>query len=142
MMKHKIVRIVIFVLETFIALTAIVSGVAILTGGLQMPLELLRSTPFSDYTIPGLLLVIVVGGSSLVAAAMVFIHREFVVLLSVAAGLIMAGWITVQVAMLGLVSWLQVLYFVLGVLIFGLATYLWIAEYHSHYLQTRPISHT
>jgi hypothetical protein len=142
MMKHKIVHIVIFVLEAFIALTAIVSGVAILTGGLQMPLELLRSTPFSDYTIPGLLLAIVVGGSSLVAATTVFIHREFVVLLSVAAGLIMAGWITVQVAMLGLVSWLQVLYFVLGVLIFGLAAYLWIAEYHSHYLQTRHVSHT
>jgi hypothetical protein len=142
MMKHKIVRIVIFVLEAFIALTAIVSGVAILTGELQMPLELLRSTPFSDYTIPGLLLAIVVGGSSLVAAATVFIHREFAVLLSVAAGPNMAGWITVQVAMLGLVLWLQVLYFVLGVLIFGLATYLWIAEYHSHYLQTRHISHT
>jgi hypothetical protein len=48
---------------------------------------------------------------------------------------------TVQVAMLGLVLWLQVLYFVLGVLIFGLAAYLWIAEYRSHYLQTRHVSH-
>ncbi len=36
----------------------------------------MAGTPFSDYTIPGLVLVIVVGGSALLAAATVFIHDE------------------------------------------------------------------
>jgi hypothetical protein len=35
----------------------------------------LAGTPFSDYTIPGLLLAMVVGGSALLAATTVFIHR-------------------------------------------------------------------
>jgi hypothetical protein len=77
------------------------NGVLIEVGGRgQFPLEWLHNTPFSDYTIPALVLAIVVGGSSLIAAVTVFTGREVGVLTSVAAGLIMAGWIVVEVVML------------------------------------------
>ncbi len=92
-MKHNIVRITLFVLEAFAALGAVAGGLALLAGVIQFPLEQLQGTPFRDYTIPGLILVIVVGGSSLVATATVFLHREVAVLSSAAAGLIFAGWI-------------------------------------------------
>ena len=87
-----------------------------------------------------LLLAIAVGGSSLIAAATVFMHREFAVLLSVAASLIMAGYEVVEVAMIQQLSWLQVFYFVLGLVVFGLAAYLWSAEYSGHHFQTRHVS--
>jgi len=50
------VRVTLIVLEAFIALTATITGMAVLINGpdvIQMPLvEWLRNTPFSDYTIP------------------------------------------------------------------------------------------
>jgi hypothetical protein len=153
-MKHKLVRIAIGVLEAFIALSTIGGGIVLLAGTYQhgvlieaggrgqFPLEWLHNTPFSDYTIPALVLAIVVGGSSLIAAVTVFTGREVGVLTSVAAGLIMAGWLVVEVVMLKQgVSWIEGLYFGLGLLISGLATYLWMAEHRRHHLQIRHICH-
>jgi hypothetical protein len=76
-------------------------GVLIEAGGRgQFPLEWLLNTPFSDYTIPALILAIGVGGSSLLAVVMVFTGRAVGVLASIVAGLIMAGYIVVEVVML------------------------------------------
>jgi hypothetical protein len=153
-MKHKLVRISIGVPEGFIALSAIGGGILMLAGTYQdgvlieaggrgqFPLEWLQNTPFSDYTIPALALAIGVGGSSLLAAVTVFTGREVGVLASVAAGLITAGYIVVEVVTLKQgVSWIEGLYCGLGLLISGLATYLWTAEYGRHHLQVRHIRH-
>jgi hypothetical protein len=72
-------------------MTAVIDGMALVAGVKWFAVGLLQGTPFSDYTIPGLVLAIVVGGSMLVAAATVFIQREVAVLISVVAGLIMTG---------------------------------------------------
>jgi hypothetical protein len=152
MMKHKLVRIAIGVPEAFIALSAIGGGIVLLAGTYkdgvlieaggrgQFPLEWLQNTPFSDYTIPALILAISVGGSSLIAAVLVFTGREEGVLGSLVAGLIMAGFIVGEVVMLKQgVSWIEGLYFGLGLLISGLATSLWMIEHRAHHLQ---IKHT
>lgn len=91
-MKHTLVRIALVVVEALVALSAIAGGLWLVAGRSGLPLAWLAGTPFSDYTIPGLVLVIVVGGSALLAAATVFIHREWAVLISVLAGLLMAGY--------------------------------------------------
>ena len=116
-------------------------GVLIEAGGRgQFPLEWLQHTPFNDYTIPALILAIGVGGSSLIAAFMIFTGREEGVLASEAAGLIMAGYIVVEVVMLRQgASWNEGLYLGLGLLISGLAAYLWRAEHRGHRLQIRHI---
>lgn len=154
-MKHKLERIAIGVLAAFIALSAIGGGIALLLGtyqhgvlveagtGAQFPIEWLRNTPFSDYTIPALVLAIVVGGSSLIATVTIFTGREVGVLASMAAGLIMAGYIVMEVVMLKQVppgpTRVEGLYFGLGLVVFGLATYLWMAEDRRHHFQTRHI---
>jgi len=73
-LKHKLVRIVIGVPAAFNALSAIGGGIALLAGTskdgvlieaggqARFPLEWLQDTPFSDYTIPALILTIGVGG--------------------------------------------------------------------------------
>jgi hypothetical protein len=91
-LKHNVIRIALVVIEGFIGLSAIQGGIGLLRGAYPVPVAWLAGTPFSDYTIPGLVLVIVVGGSALLAAATVFIHREWAVLVSVLAGLLMAGY--------------------------------------------------
>ena len=74
-MKHRLVRIAIGVPAAFNALSTIAGGIVMLAGTYQdgvlieaggrgqFPLEWLQHTPFSDYTIPGLILAIGVGGS-------------------------------------------------------------------------------
>jgi hypothetical protein len=151
-MKHTLIRIAIGVPEACIALSAIGGGIVLLLGTYQddvlieaggrgqFPLEWLQHTPFSDYTIPALILAIGVGGSSLIAAGTVFTGREVGVLASMAAGIILAGYIVVEIVMLKQgVSWTLGLYFGLGLLISGLATYLWKAEHRAHRLQIRHI---
>ncbi len=151
-MKHTLIRIAIGVPEAFTALSAIGGGIVLLLGTYQdgvlreaggrgqFPLEWLHNTPFSDYTIPALILAIGVGGSSLIAAVLVFTGREEGELASVVAGLIMAGFTVVEVVMLRQgVSWIEGLYFGLGLLISGLAAYLWKAEHRGHRLQIRHI---
>jgi hypothetical protein len=150
-MKHKAIRIALVIIEAFIGLGAIGGGIAILTGAFDqwLPIAWLQGTPFSDYTIPGLILLIVIGGGMLLAAATILIQREWAVLLSAAMGLVMIGFEVFEVAIVDshaeaiipstLVQ--QALMSVLGLIIFGLAAYLWISEYREHHLPSSPVSH-
>jgi hypothetical protein len=141
-MKHQFVRITLFVLEMLAVLAVVDVGLGLVTRVIRFPLEQLQGTPFSDYTIPGLILAIVVGGSLLVAAVTVLVQRELAVLCSVAAGLIFVGWIIGAVMLLGpfALAW-QIPFLVWGLTIFGLASYLWMSEYREHHFPTRPVSH-
>jgi hypothetical protein len=150
-MKHKGIRITLAIIEALIGLGAIGGGIAILIGAFDqwLPLAWLQGTPFSDYTIPGLTLAIVVGGGMLLAAATVFIQREVTVLLSAAMGLIMIGFEVVEVAIVDRYEQAlipstvvqQVLFSVLGLVIFGLAAYLWMTEYRSQHIPIRHARH-
>jgi len=144
-MRHKPIRIAIGAMETCIALSAIGGGIALLLGTYQdgvlieaggnarFPLEWLRNTPLSDYTLPALLLTIGVGGSSLLAVVLVWTSSEMGAFASMMAGLVLAGYIVVEVVLLGQgISWIESLYFELGLLITGLATYLWATEFRRH----------
>ena len=145
---HAGVRIALLALETFIVVGAIDGGMALLRGAFDqvVSVDWLAGTPFSDYTLPALVLVIVVGGSALLAAATVFIDREWAVLLSVLAGLVMAGFLVVEAISLDskvgdalpIVLVMQILYFVPGLAIVGLAGSLWMREYRAHHVHVRP----
>jgi hypothetical protein len=151
-MKHEVIRMALLVVAAFIATSAIEGGVAVLGGvvfGYKLPLSWLADTPFSDYTIPGLTLAIVVGGSALLAAATVFIHREWAVLVSVVAGVVMAGYLIVEIVSidsklgddLPTALAVQLFYFVLGLALIGLGGYLWRREYRGQHFHLRHASH-
>jgi hypothetical protein len=94
-------------------------------------------------------LLLVVGGGMLLGAATQFIRREWAVLLSAALGLMLLGWEIVEVAIIDRYAQAvipstivqQVLFTVLGLVIFGLAASLWLTEYRGHSLLTRHASH-
>jgi hypothetical protein len=135
--EHKPIRITIGILAAFIALTAGAGGIAILTGIDPFPPEWLEGTPFPTYTIPALLLSVAVGGSSLVAALALFTGRAIDTIISITAGLIMAGYIVVEVLILNDgqagPSQIEVFYFALGLVMAALAAYLWMVERrHQH----------
>lgn len=93
-MSHKGVRLALVVLELFVVVSAIAGGIALLRGTFiqGIPVAWLAGTPFSDYTVPGLVLAVVIAGGMILAAAMVFIHREWAVLISVVAGMFLSGF--------------------------------------------------
>ena len=84
----------------------------------------------------------------LLTAATVFIQREWAVLLSAAMGLIMIGFEIFEVVIVDrytdaiIPSTLaqQGLMSGLGLVIFGLATYLWMSEYRQHHIGTASLS--
>lgn len=114
-------RVALAVLEIFVGLGAVAGGVAVATNAIGLPEYLLRGSPFGSYLVPGLVLSFVVGGSQLVAVAAVMRRHALGALASALAGLILVGWMVVQVAIIGLGSLLQVFYLVLGMLIIVLA---------------------
>jgi hypothetical protein len=134
-MKYKRLRIALGVLTGFIALKAVGGGLAVLTGaeGSRFPLEWLRGSPFKDYTVPALELMIAVGGSSLVACVTVVTSRKVGGLTSMLAGLFLMGHIAAEVLILKQVhpgpTVTEVVYFGLGLIIFLLAAFLWGAEH-------------
>jgi hypothetical protein len=123
-------RVVLFVLDAFVALTAIGGGVAIVTGADRFPPEWLRGSPFNDYALPGLILAAVVGASAAVAAAATWRWPRLAAQASLVAGAILAGWVTGEVVLLNQNgaatsprSPVEVFYFVVGLimLLLGIA---------------------
>ena len=138
-MQHKSVRITLVVIEIFVGVWAVIGGVGLVTGTiafLQMPVKYLQGTPFSDYTVPGLLLLFVVGGSYLFAAATILTGREVGILASALAGLMLVGFEAVEVAIIDRDAATlptavpqQIMMTVLALTCFGLAAFLWRKEY-------------
>jgi hypothetical protein len=129
-MRTRGVRTALVILDLFAGVSAIVGAVGLVVGYMHIPLSELSGTPFADFTVPALLLGIVVGGSALAAAIALSGLGWIAPLASAGAGSIMVGWMTVEVAMLGLVIWVQAAYFVVGLLMIGLAVLLMQAESH------------
>lgn len=130
-MGERGIRITLIVVDLFAAVSAIVGAIGLLVGFMNIPVSVLHGTPFADFTVPAMLLGIVVGGSALVAAAIaLFGPQRFEALASAGAGCVMVGWMTVEVAMIGLAIWVQAAYFAVGLLMIGLAGLLLVAESH------------
>src|SRR5579859_306047 len=97
---------------------------------MNIPVTVLSGTPFTDFTVPALLLGPVVGGSALAAAIIAaYGPRRFDALASAAAGGITVGYLTVEIAMIGLGAWPQVVWLLVGLVMIGLAALLWRAEH-------------
>lgn len=118
MESKRLQRPALIALELFSAITAIGGAIALLGGWITYPLDWLQGSPFSDYTIPALLLLLVVGGSQIVAAGALLQRRDWAAAAGILAGVIMAGWIAVEVAIVGsqagLMRTLQITYLVVG----------------------------
>ncbi len=128
-MRVRTVRITVVVVNLFAAVSAIAGAIGLVVGYMKIPLSVLETTPFADFTIPALLLGCVVGGSALVAAAIALFGPHRIVLFgwwaeplaALVAGCIMVGWMSIEFALIGLGLWVQVVYFVVGLGMIGLA---------------------
>jgi hypothetical protein len=108
-------------LNIFLALTAIPGGFCLLTGIAAPPVDELKGSIFTDYTIPGLALMIIVGGSALLASILLIRKYKYAVFYSAIVGLIIMVFEFVEILAIGSPSGaglvMQIIYFALGVVI-------------------------
>lgn len=106
-------------LHLFVAVTAIPPGVAMVISPsgalLRLPGDLLDTTPFGTFFVPGVLLAFVVGGMA-VAAWVAWLRRDARFgRVSLFAGATLVGWLLVQLLLIRSLHWLHVVYLGVGV---------------------------
>ncbi len=121
----KSIRMLLIVLNIFLALTAIGGGIQLLAGIYVPPVEMLNGSIFKDFTIPGLALGLVVGGSA-VAAAVLWIRKNPLALVaSIAAGLIIMFFEFVEMLVIGSpfgpARFMQIFYFGMGTVLISVS---------------------
>jgi hypothetical protein len=91
-------------LEALIAIGAVFGGRALIrdAAGFGLKEEWLRFGVFTDYTLPGAILIVAVGGSMLAAAVVALFHSPAAFPAATAAGITLLGFLMVETAMIGL----------------------------------------
>ena len=102
----------------FLGVTALIGAIPLIIDSsgalLRMPLSLLEPSPFSDYLIPGIILL--VSDGLLDFLVLIFVLRRvsrygwWVVL----QGCVLFGWITIEVVMIRAVFWAHYVYWALA----------------------------
>lgn len=113
------------VVSVFNALSALGGGIGmVIADGLSMPRSLLADTPFTTFTVPGLILALVVGGTQAAAAWQLLTRRGSALLWSAVAGFGMLIWIVAEVGFIHALVWAHLVYTATGlvqlVLVFAL----------------------
>ena len=109
-----------WVLQSLIGIGAVICGALLIIGPdgryLQMPIDMLSKSPFRNFLIPGLILFLVNGVGNVVSAVLCFKMHRIAGFGGMFFGFGLIIWLFVQINMIGGGSWLQYLYFVLGIL--------------------------
>ncbi len=119
--KKQTMRPLLFFLLVFAGSTSFVSGLMMISSpdgsNLNLTLSLLEGTPFDNYLIPGIILAFIVGGINLAAVALNLQRHKARYSWAQAGGVVLGGWIIVQMILINTVHWLHFIFLGLGVLI-------------------------
>jgi hypothetical protein len=117
--KNKFITYTLGVLQIFIGITAVLGGFSLISdpSGTKMniPLELLKNSPFTSYLIPGLYLLIVNGVGNMLAGIVTFLRTRYTGNMAIVLGVLLTLYIAIEVWFIGLQNFSQPLYFILGV---------------------------
>ena len=109
------------ILHLLIGVGALASGALMVAAPdgrlMQLPLDMLKGSPFQNFLIPGIILLLVHGVGNTAAAILCFRRARLAGFVGMFFGMALIIWLFVQVSMIGGGHWLQNLYFVLGVLL-------------------------
>ena len=118
------IRTLLIVLLSFLAVTAIPGGIALMAGFNAPPVDMLRGSPFTSFFIPGLALVILVGGIACLAVATICARSRHAVRASLIAGNAVVVFELVEIVCIGSPAgparFMQILYLALGLSITSL----------------------
>ena len=108
------------ILQLFIGLGAVGGGLGLVLepsgANLGMPLEMLNHSPFSNFLIPGIVLLIVNGLGSIAGSVLSFKRFQYAAEIALALGAFLVAWILIQVYWIHAFHWLHALYLSLGII--------------------------
>ncbi len=105
-------------IHLFVGTGAIAGGAAAVVNPINplgIPSEMLERSPFTDYLIPGLFLLIVLGFGSLITAFLLARKAPLHGLVSGAMSAVLVFWIVIQCFVLGEIGALHVFFLAIGV---------------------------
>ncbi len=118
--KQIILKTLLFILVAIIGITATSSGLMMVSdpGGqaLNLPMSLLENSPFKNFIMPGILLTII-GVINLFAVFYNIQRHSKRYNWAMAGGILICGWIIIQMILIQSFHWLQYAYLLAGVLI-------------------------
>lgn len=107
-------------LQLFICIGAVPAAIGFIVkpdgSSLGMSVSLLKESPFEDFLIPGIVLLFLIGFGSIFGSFLSFKQHRFSGKLTIILGFVLIIWISAQVYWIGSVSWLQPVFFVIGVI--------------------------
>jgi hypothetical protein len=112
-------RIFLTVLTTFVTLTAVAGGMLLLMDqegtSLHLTTSMLENTPFDDYLMPAILLLVLVGGVNGVALISQLTKSSLFYPWTIAGAVVLIVWNIIQMLIFSGTSWLQLLFLFIGV---------------------------
>lgn len=129
---HKVANAVLIILILFLALTATLGGLAIVTGINAPNTTELTNSVFKGSLIPGIALFLIVGGSATLAVVLLLRKSRFGVLFATVAGIVIMFFEFVEVLVIGspagVARTLQIFYYGLGTLITIVSIGMWFID--------------
>lgn len=112
-------NIILSVLQMFVGITAILGGFGLVSdpsgAGMDVPLTLLEDLLFTNYLVPGLVLLIVIGVGNVLGGIATFFRHGHFGNIAIFLGGFLALYILIEIGIIGLLNLSQPLYFILGV---------------------------
>ena len=119
-MQRFLRRLSIFLL-LFTAINAIIAGILFILDPsgqiIGMSIDYLKFSPFSSFLIPGIVLLIVNGILNLGVAIITIQQKPFFPLLTIIQGILLIGWIVIQVLMVRDINPLHIIMFLIGMIL-------------------------
>ena len=118
--KRRLLTYSLGVFQAFIGITAIAGGFKLISnpnGTSDIPIEWLNSAPFTNYLIPGLVLLIVIGFGNVLGGIFSFLSKRYAGGIAAMLGIFLILFMTIEVWFVGLRTFLQPLYFILGAIV-------------------------
>jgi hypothetical protein len=116
-MKRRL-HLILGIILIFVALGALPAGFSMIRhpdgSGLGMTTDYLKNSPFKDFLVPGIFLFAVNGVLSLAGAVLCFLRSGYSSTIGMMLGLSLVVWICVQVWAIGLTSFMQPMFFIIG----------------------------
>ncbi|HPT15155.1 MAG TPA: hypothetical protein PK796_10225, partial [Bacteroidales bacterium] len=110
---------VLALLQIFIAIGALPAGYAMITDptgkSLGMTTDMLAGSHFQNFLVPGIYLFTVNGVFHLLAGILSILKKKYTWLFGLALGFALLVWITVQVFSVNMSSFLQPMFFIIGI---------------------------
>ena len=118
--KQCVMKIILLMLLSAVGITSVICVIIMITNPygsiLKLSRYLLKPTPFEEFFIPGLVLLLV-GLTNTVAAILVVLKKRKWYRWSITAGAIITGWIIAQMILIQTVNGMQILYLGAGLFI-------------------------